>query len=274
MRGRLRPGVCTANSIAIMTDWWRVQGWPTPDEWQAFWGFASTVLTGLLIWIALRQLSGLAKSNRGLVESNELLAESNHSLSRPTIIVQLDFERVPMRNYTNNSNNSNVFVVVDNVGASPAVDVLLAVDPKFEATPTKLTAEGLQALNDLFSGRERFRMVAPGQRFRYILDSASDALKSDELPSEYTVTASYWDSERKRRYEESFTLQMSPWAMAVAEVDPAKQLSKDVQFISENLKSRQTGLPRIASAVRSLQAQKETTTAAQRFLRQRASRGR
>jgi len=240
-----------------MTEWWRIDGWPTAEEWQALWSFMAAAFAAVLLVIAWRQLTGLAVSNRGLAESNNLLAESNRALSRPAIVVRLEFERVAARNYTNTANLSNVFVVVENVGASPAIDVALQVTPAFEGTGKKLSDEGLEALNSLFNGSAPIRMIAPNQRLKYILDSAKDAMQDPALPTEYVVTATYTDIEESTSYSEPFVLQMSPWGMSVAEVDPAKQLSRDIQFISENLRSSQHGLPKVVSAVRSLKADRE-----------------
>lgn len=234
-----------------ITEWWRIEGWPRADEWQAFWAFIAAGLAAALLWIAWRQLHGLAVSNKSLAESNKLLAESNRALSRPTVIVQFEFERVAMRNYTNQTNANTVYVVVENVGASPAMNVLLKVTPEFEATEMKLSKEGLEALNALFSGSAPIRMIGPHQRLKYILDSAKDALQNEDLPTEYVVDATYTDLEASESYEDSFVLQMSPWGMSVAEVDPRKQLSKDVQFISENLRGTKGVLGAIASEVRS-----------------------
>ena len=236
--------------LAAMTEWWRFEGWPSAEEWQALWALLSAILAAILLVIAWRQLNGLSVSNRSLAESNTLLAESNRALSRPTMVVQFEFERVAMRNYTNQVNASNVFVVVENVGASPAVDVRLEVEPLFQATSQKLTTEGLRALNALFDGSTPIRMIAPRQRLKYILDSAKHALGDPDLPKEYVVSVTYSDIEGSMGYAERFVLQMSPWGMSVAEVDPAKQLSKDVQFISENLRASHRGLSSIESAVR------------------------
>lgn len=240
-----------------MTEWWRFDGWPTAGEWQAVWALAAALLAGLLLFIAWKQLHGLSESNRRLAESNTLLAESNRALSRPTIVVEFAFERTAWRNYTSSSNESTVFVVVQNVGASPAIDVTLHVSPVFEATDKKLTELGLDALNELFAGGTPIRMIAPGQKLKYILDSAKDAMQDAALPAEYTVAAVYTDIERTGNYAEEFILQMSPWGMSVAEVDPAKQISKDIQFISENLRSAQRGLPALISTVRQLKRSAE-----------------
>lgn len=234
-----------------MTEWWRAEGWPTAEEWTALWAFAAVVLTALLLWVAWRQLAGLAASNSGLAESNRLLAESNRALSRPSIVVEFAFEKVPWRNYTQTSNVSTVFVVVKNVGASPAMNVRMSVSPAFEATDKKITPEVLAFLNARFDGQSVVRMIAPAQRLKYILDSAKDAVGNEDLPGEYTITAVYEDLEGST-FGERFVLQMSPWAISVAETDPLRQLSKDVQFISENLRSSSYGLPKVASSVRAL----------------------
>ena len=38
-----------------MNEWWRVDGWPTADEWQALWAFATLVVAVVAAWLALRQ---------------------------------------------------------------------------------------------------------------------------------------------------------------------------------------------------------------------------
>lgn len=259
-----------------MTEWWRLVGWPTASEWQALWACVAAILAGVLLYIAWKQLHGLSESNRSLAESNKLLAESNHALSRPTVVVEFEFERTAWRNFTNSNNESTVFVVVRNVGASPALDVKLKVSPGFESTGQKLTDEGIAALNRLFSGEAPIRMIAPGQKLTYILDSAKDALNDASLPPEYSVTADYTDTERERTYSEHFFLQMAPWAMSVAQVDSAKQISKDLQFISENLRSTERGIPAVLAKLRAIAQNLEPAPGAQRTsvrTRVRALRG-
>ncbi|WP_146080290.1 hypothetical protein [Pseudoclavibacter sp. RFBG4] len=256
-----------------MNEWWRVDGWPTPDEWQAFWSFLSAAFAASLLIIAWRQLHGLSVSNTRLSESNNLLAESNRALARPTVIVQFEFERVPVRNYSNQENINSVFIVVQNVGTSPAMNISLNVDPKFEATDVKLSPEGLLALNTLFSGKTPVRMVGPHQRLKYILDSAKDALAKEDLPTEYVVTATYSNLDESEQYSDSFVLQMSPWAMTVAEVDPVRQLSKDVQFISENLRKSHGGFRSIVSAIRDQKPNDTPRLSGSRRIRARRPRG-
>lgn len=239
--------------LLLVNEWWRIDGWPTAGEWQAVWALVAAALTGILLYVAWKQLHGLSESNSRLAESNTLLAESNRALSRPTVVVEFAFERIAWRNFNNAPNESNVYVLVQNVGASPAIDLTLGVSPSFDATDKKLSAEGLRALNGLFDGATKIRMIAPGQQLKYILDSAKDALNNQDLPAEYVVSATYTDIERSSEYSESFILQMAPWAMSIAEVNAAKQISKDIQFVSENLRSTQRGLPSLASSIRRLE---------------------
>lgn len=243
-----------------MSEWWRFEGWPTAGEWQAWWGFAAVIVAGVLLYVAWKQLSGLAESNKQLAESNRLLTESNKAISRPVVVVEYAFERQASRDFTNTQNESTVFVVVQNVGTSPARDVLLTVSPAFEHESGSVGAAATAFLNDLFSGTAPIKMLTPGQRLKYVLDDAREALQSETLPSEYEVTATYTDLERTESFSDEFVLHMSPWAMSIAEVAPLKRISKDIQFVSQSLRDREKGLPKLASRLRELQAEPEVAS--------------
>lgn len=230
--------------------WWRIDGWPTAEEWQAWWGFAAVVVAAILLYVAWKQLSGLAESNKQLTRSNTLLTESNRAMSRPVVVVEYEFEKHASRDYTNTQNESSVYVLVRNVGSSPARDVTLTVSPEFQRASATVGAKTTEFLNELFSGRTSIKMLAPGQKLRYVLDSAREALASKTLPSEYEVTARYSDLERADTFSDSFVLQMSPWGMTIPEVAPLKRISKDIQFVSQSLRDRDKGLPKIATRIR------------------------
>lgn len=238
-----------AGTVGRMGVWWRWDGWPTAGEWQAVWAFAAVASAVLLLYVAWRQLSGLAESNHQLAESNRLLTESNKALSRPVVSVEYSLERHASRDYTNSQNESTAFVLVRNVGTTPARDITLKVDPPFESTSDAISADALHFLNEMFSGDRTIRMLAPGHSLKYVLDSAKEAVGNDELPPEYTVKAVYQDLAQTEHFEDVFVLQMSPWAMSVAEVDPMKRISKDIQFISQSLRDRDKGLPIIAKRI-------------------------
>lgn len=235
-----------------MFEWWRWEGWPTAAEWQAWWGFGGVVVAGVLLYVAWKQLSGLAESNRELKRSNELLTESNKEISRPVVSVEYLFEKQASRNYTNAENKSTVYIVVSNVGATPARDVRLTVTPSFQKVSATVAQEVTNFLNELFSGQKPIKMLSPGQRLKYVLDDARDALTSKTLPSEYAVNATYTDLQRTETFDDEFVLEMSPWAMSIAEVAPMKRISKDIQFVAQSLRDRDDGLPGMVKRVKEL----------------------
>lgn len=237
-----------------VSEWWRVDNYPTASEWQALWAFMAAAIAGFLLWMAGRQLRGVRESNQELAKSNELLAASNREMSRPLVLVEFAFERTPLRNYTNQTTSATVYVVVRNVGASPARDITLMVSPEFAAVSSSVAKEALDALNARFGGSDPIRMLPPGQELRYVLDSATEAVGNNDLPAEYVVEVSYSDIASSTKYGEQFVLQMAPWAMSVAQVEPLRQISKDLQFVSENLRSATKGLPRIATEVKRISA--------------------
>lgn len=232
--------------------WWRWEGWPTAAEWQAWWGFAAAAIAGVLLYVAWKQLSGLAESNRELKRSNELLTQSNKEISRPVVIVEYRLERHAQRDYSNSAGDSTVYVVVRNVGATPARDVLLSASPPFRRAGSSVTRASVNALNDLFSGRRPIKMLTPGQELKYAFDDAREALTNAAVPSEYVVGAIYADLQRTEKYDDEFVLELSPWGPSVAEVAPMKRISKDIQFVAQSLRDRDNGLAGIARQVKGL----------------------
>lgn len=226
---------------------WRFDWAPTPEEWQAVWAMLGVMAALLLLYVAWKQLSGLAESNRQLARSNELLTESNKSLSRPIVVVEFEFRVPSNRNYNGPNGTSKLFIVIKNVGQAPARDLKLQSDPQFESASPAMFDKALSFLRERFSGDLPIRMLTPGQRLTYALDDASVAIKSRDLPAEYKVNTSYTDITGREMYGEELVLQLSPWALSVADQDPMKRISKDIQFIAEILKDSRKGLPKIAS---------------------------
>ena len=215
--------------------WWRVDWAPTAGEWQAFWGLLSVAATVLLIVIAWRQLRGLAMSNSALAESNDLLAASNKALSRPVIVVEFRLQTTPSRDYANTRATSVIFILVKNVGPTAARDIHLKVTPPFEVANTAIHQAAQDFVRERFSGEEPIRMLTPGQELKYLLDTAEAALGNESLPSEYEVEATYTDISGTDRITETFFLSTEAWAFAISEDDPMARISKDIQFVSDNL---------------------------------------
>ena len=232
--------------------WWRWDGWPTAAEWQAWWGFAGVVVAAVLLFVAWKQLSGLAESNRELKRSNELLTESNKEISRPVVIIEYVLERHAQRDYSNSGSDSTVFVAIRNVGASPARDVLLSGSPEFQRAGTAVSNGSIQALNDLFSGGRPIKMLTPGQQLNYAFDGARDALNSSTVPSEYIVAATYSNLQRTETYADEFVLELSPWGPSVAKTAPMERISKDIQFVAQTLRDRDKGIPGIVTRIKNL----------------------
>lgn len=232
---------------------WRFDWAPTAEEWQAFWAMLGVVAALLLLYVAWKQLSGLAESNLQLARSNELLTESNKALSRPLVVVEYEFRVQSRRNYASPNGSSTIFVVIRNVGQTPARDLFLTVDPPFESTSDAISEKALGFLANQFSGTVPIRMLTPGQKLMYALDEAATAVGNEDLPDEYQILARFTDVAGTEEFEEEFVLQMSPWALSVADQDPLRRISRDIQFVSETLKSQQHGIPKIAAAVSRLQ---------------------
>jgi hypothetical protein len=185
-----------------MSEWWRVAGAPTADEWQAVFAGAGVVVTGLAAILALIQL-------RRYIKERE-------DAARPFLVVDYKFRSILM------------MIEVRNVSGAVASDIRLSVDKPFEGH----MAGRADVLNGLFSDAYRIKQLGPGRSIYWTFDRAPDYYAGD-YPRNYEVTASYNDPRVLRRvapwkiwtrkmpvtYTETFELNIEQWGEANADVD-------------------------------------------------------
>ena len=190
-------------------------------------GALAVAAAGVALFFAGRQLSELIRSN------NELAA-SNANLMRPFVVVDLKLQKHSLKPGSGNT-QASAFVLVQNIGRTPAKNLTLSVDPPFESTVETLEEMMLPSLNETFSGKP-VRMLTAARPMKFLLDRVSDALKAPSLPQSYTVVARYSDIGGTNTYEETFELEMGPWALTVSEEEPLARLSKDLQAVADAIK--------------------------------------
>jgi hypothetical protein len=196
-------------------------------------GAIAAVAALIALLLAARQLRELIRSNDELARSNDEMSRSNLSLTRPFVVVDFEFERHAQKN-PNSGGSSTVFVVVRNVGRTPARDVTMTVDPPFAASGRgQIADEMLPFLNERFSGSAPIKTLAPERPLQYILDDATEAMRSEELPPTYSVVVRYADLSGEHRFEERFELEMGPWRMSRAVEKPLARISKDLQALTD-----------------------------------------
>lgn len=141
--------------------------------------------------------------------------------SRPYVIVDFGFR------------GSLILIEVKNIGATPAWDVRIDVDPPF-ASSRPGRAEKLMEAPTFSEGTP---MLAPGREMQFFLDTSVGLFDDDALPRRYSLTTNYDDlsSSTKRRrvvhYEDPpFVLDINQYAQILS---PAKGIGDIAHELDE-----------------------------------------
>ncbi len=222
-------------------EWWRWEGWPTAEEWQAWWAFMTVVVAAAAAWFALRQYRA---SIRSQVEQ-----------ARPYVIVDFHFIR-----------GGVVAIEVKNSGLTAAEDVRF----EWSARPQAENPRQQAAIDrTLLAGGLPF--LAPGRAVRLLLG----AFTEDRQPRQYRVTATYRGSGDGEEWTSSSILDMDQWAEALADRDPYETLVKPLKELAADARHRRLGglgVPIEKRAAESLHAYFEAQPEVKRYRRKRARR--
>lgn len=136
--------------------------------------------------------------------------------ARPYITVEIELGR-PM-----------LYLVVRNIGHSPARDVRLRFTPDLRSNDTYLQndLQSAPALNDVIP------YMPPGMTLRFGFDTAYDLLRSD-LPKQYRVRATYLSDYGKHEPEE-YVLDIRSFESAEFPDDPAKGIIDAIRQAANN----------------------------------------
>lgn len=196
-------------------------GWPTTDEWQAWFSFLALIVTASAAVAALVQL-------RAYIRERE-------DVSRPYLVVDYTFRSQVM------------YVSVKNISGALAANVRLRPDKPFESSNPGDAA----LLRRITSDSYRIHQLAPGREIRWFLDVASSYLDHPEFPRDYVVTATYEDPRRLRRksrwrlwqpkaaavFGETFELSMAQWADAATDGEYDRKAVDELRNISISMKT-------------------------------------
>ena len=160
LRDRPRGG-----KMVLPAAWWRIEGWPTADEWQAF-GSVGTLVVAVVAagfaWWQIKQARDLSREQ-----------------AQPYVAAYLD--------HSKEVDPSMMFFVIKNFGSTAAHDVRVSVDPPMER------AWGKTAEPEPINVPATLPMLVPGQEWTTLFDWLPHRILA-ELKDVYTVTIKYKDS--------------------------------------------------------------------------------
>jgi hypothetical protein len=186
---------------------WRVEGWPTADEWQAAWAFATFVVAGVAAWFALRQYRASVRSH---IEQ-----------ARPYVTVDFSFIR-----------GGAVSLEVKNYGLTAAE----AITFDWSERPVARDARAQGAIDRaLVDGGIAF--LAPGRAIRFYLSEFDESTS----PRSYRVSAKYKGSGDGELWVSNSTLDLDQWEQALADRDPYETLAKPLRDLASEARRRNRG---------------------------------
>lgn len=203
-----------------MIEYLRWDGWPTPEEWQAFGAIATSVVALVAAIIALRQYKTAVRNQ---IEQ-----------ARPFVNVDFFF-----------LGSLIACIEVKNTGQTAAHDVTF----NWDIEPVAQDERSQVAINRaLVDGSIPF--LAPGRTLLYLLNRYDGDERSD-LPRRYEVTAHYRGHENTIWTSKS-VLDVDQWAMTLVERDPYESITRELKKLAEaarNQKDAEQSLAKAADSV-------------------------
>jgi hypothetical protein len=200
--------------MVVATAWWRVEGWPTPDEWQAFGSVGTLLVAAVAAGFAWRQVS----------EARALRREQ----AQPYVAAYLDI--------SNEVDFAFMTFVIKNFGLTAAHDIRISVDPPMKR------AWGKVANPEPLDVASAITTLVPGQEWKTLFDWAPHRLAA-ELFDVYTVTIQYKDSHGKEMSAGTFIIDWNQYrTIRKVGVKTTHDIGKAVQEISGTLKKWTQGV--------------------------------
>lgn len=190
------------------TAWWRIDGWPTADEWVAFGSVWTLVIAAVAAVFAWRQVN----------EARTLRREQ----AQPYIAAYLDL----------NNEVDFVFIsfVIKNFGLTAAHNIQISVDPPMKRAWGKVSNPEPLPLPATIT------TLVPGQEWKTLFDWAPHRLQA-ELFDVHTVTITYDDSRGKKMPKGTFDIDWNQYRnVRKVGVKTPHHIGKAVEEISATLK--------------------------------------
>ncbi len=183
-----------------MVEWWRLDGWPTAEEWQAVWALATVAVAVVAAVVALRQHRSAVRDQ---VEQG-----------RPFVIMDLAF-----------LGTTRVLVVISNTGKTGAYDIRC----QWSTPPVAIDHLAQEAIDrTLVNGSIPF--LAPGRSIRFVLNEYTE--DASDYPRRYEVEAAYKGYDG-RPWSSVSVLDVDQWAGASAEQDPYEHIIRELKRLAD-----------------------------------------
>lgn len=215
-------------TVGGMDLWWRGEGWPTADEWQAVWAFATLVVAAVAAWLALRQYRASVGSQL--------------EQARPYVIVDFTFVGGVV-----------ILLEVKNVGLTAARNI------RFEWSPTPIAEdEQAQATINRTLIRDGIPFLAPGRSMQFYYGTFKEDY-AETMQRRITVTTTCDGSTDNRRWTSESLLDLDQWAEAMVQEDPIEKLAGHVKKLADAAGNQKNADSELANAANSLHTYLEAT---------------
>jgi hypothetical protein len=201
-------------AMVLATAWWRIDGWPTADEWQAFGSVGTLLVAVVAAGFAWQQVS----------EARSLRREQ----AQPYVAAYLDVN--------NEVDFAFMTFVIKNFGLTAAHDIRISIDPPMKRAWGKVAnPEPLEVASNITT-------LVPGQEWKTLFDWAPHRLAA-KLYDVYTVKIQYKDSHGKEMPAGTFTIDWNQYrTMRKVGVKTTHDIGKAVQDINSTLKKWTQGV--------------------------------
>ena len=186
-------------------EWWRLDGWPTAEEWQAFWAFVTAGIALGAAWIALAHYSSAVR--------NEI------EQGRPYVIGDITW-----------LGTIYACVEITNAGNTGAHNITF----DWSTRPVALDELSQGAIDRaLVDGSIPF--LAPGRSIRFMLNKFDEV--RPEIPRRFELTAHYLDH-NGRKWDSESVLDIDQWTAAMADPDPNDKVTQQLTRLAEACRVR------------------------------------
>lgn len=217
-----------AVTVPTMNEWWRVDGWPTADEWQALWAFATLVVAVVAAWLALRQY----RSSVG----------SQLEQARPYVIVDFSFE-----------GGAAILLEVKNVGLTAARNI------RFEWSPLPVAEDEVaQAAIDRTLVRDGIPFLAPGRSMFFWFGIFRDDY-GETMQRRLMVTAICEGSGDARTWTSQSLLDLDQWAETMVQEAPIEKVAASLKNLADAASNQKSADAELTKAANSLHEYLEAT---------------
>lgn len=188
--------------------WWRIEGWPTAAEWQAFGSVGTLVLAVVaagFAWWQIRQARALSREQ-----------------AQPYVAAYLE--------HSKEVDPSMMFFVIKNFGLTAAHDVTISVDPPMKRAWGNVPNPEPVGMPSVLT------TLVPGQEWTTLFDWLPHRINAG-LNDVYTVKINYKDSHGKEMTEAVSVIDWTHYGMTrKLGVKTTHHIGKSVQEISATLK--------------------------------------